>query len=160
MPNHFHLMVYLNTLEIDITKIESESVERYGVKWVAFVEEKRNFNKSIAIMLRSYTRAIQNQENRTGSLFEISTKAKCLSDNSQISKAWFESSFGTIINIEDADKSYPQMCFDYIHQNPVVAHLVKKPELWAFSSFKDYCGLRNGTLIDRQCANEFGLRLS
>jgi len=29
----------------------------------------------------------------------------------------------------------------YIHLNPVTAYLVDKPELWEFSSYKEYCGL-------------------
>jgi REP element-mobilizing transposase RayT len=36
----------------------------------------------------------------------------------------------------------------YIHLNPVVAGLVKRPEEWEFSSYRDYLGLRRGTLPD------------
>lgn len=46
-------------------------------------------------------------------------------------------------------KEYIRTCFDYIHQNPVDANLVSKPEEWKFSSFKDYCGIINGTLINK-----------
>jgi hypothetical protein len=34
----------------------------------------------------------------------------------------------------------------YIHLNPVAAGLVSKAEDWEFSSYRDYLGLRNGTL--------------
>ncbi len=34
----------------------------------------------------------------------------------------------------------------YIHLNPVAAGLVARPEDWAFSSYRDYVGLRDGTL--------------
>jgi putative transposase len=34
----------------------------------------------------------------------------------------------------------------YIHLNPVTAGLVKQPEDWEFSSYRDYVGLRQGTL--------------
>lgn len=37
----------------------------------------------------------------------------------------------------------------YIHQNPLKAGLVKKIEDWPYSSFLDYCGLRNGTLCKK-----------
>lgn len=34
----------------------------------------------------------------------------------------------------------------YIHRNPVKAGLVKHPQEWEFSSYRDYVGMRNGTL--------------
>jgi len=34
----------------------------------------------------------------------------------------------------------------YFHLNPVEAGLVKRPEDWEFSSYRDYVGLRKGTL--------------
>ena len=34
----------------------------------------------------------------------------------------------------------------YIHVNPVTAGLVARPEEWVFSSYRDYIGLREGTL--------------
>ena len=34
----------------------------------------------------------------------------------------------------------------YIHLNPVAAGLVARPEDWEFSSYRDYVGLRRGTL--------------
>jgi len=55
MPNHFHLMIAI---------------------------QKKNdlyqLNNSIAVMLRSYTRAINIQEKRTGALFLEGTKAEFL----------------------------------------------------------------------------------
>ena len=47
---------------------------------------------------------------------------------------------------------YDKICFHYIHQNPMKANLVKKMEDWDYSSFKDYCGLRNGTLSNKELA--------
>ncbi len=34
----------------------------------------------------------------------------------------------------------------YIHCNPVNAGLVNRAEDWAYSSYRDYIGMRNGTL--------------
>lgn len=34
----------------------------------------------------------------------------------------------------------------YIHLNPVAAGLVQHPEQWEFSSYREYVGLRKGTL--------------
>ncbi|PZF73973.1 hypothetical protein DN068_06445 [Taibaiella soli] len=38
----------------------------------------------------------------------------------------------------------------YIHQNPIRAGLVNRLEDWEYSSFKDYAGLRNGTLCNKE----------
>jgi putative transposase len=38
----------------------------------------------------------------------------------------------------------------YVHQNPKLSDLVDKIEDWEFSSFPDYIGKRNGTLVNIQ----------
>jgi len=38
----------------------------------------------------------------------------------------------------------------YVHQNPKLAKLVERLEDWEFSSFPDYIGRRNGTLINKK----------
>ena len=106
-------------------------------------------------MLRSYTRAINKQQNTSGSLFRKKTKAECLNSINGISPVWFNDTGITKINIVDANKQYPQVCFNYIHQNPVKAGLVSKQYQWEFSSFKDYAGMRNGTLINKKTAHEY-----
>ncbi len=152
MPNHFHLMVHVNEVEIQVG-----SVDTHGVTLSHPVSKERTLNDSIAIMLRSYTRAIQKQEHITGSLFQNRTKAICLTQSEGLSPTWFQSSFGAIINVAIPEKEYPQVCFDYIHGNPVKDGLVKAPEEWEFSSARDYAGLRNGKLINKEQAREFGL---
>lgn len=84
-------------------------------------------------LLSSYAQAINQQEKRSGSLFRQKTKAKLL---------------------ENSDENYPFSCFHYIHQNPLKAGLVSKIEDWEFSSFKDYMGIREGTLCDQVLASE------
>lgn len=108
-------------------------------------------------MLASYTRAINNQENRTGSLFRKETKAICLTENSVTTPNWFNSDGITYFNVSMPEKSYPLVCFNYIHQNPVNSGLVKTPGEWEFSSFADCVGLRNGKLINHERIKEFGL---
>jgi putative transposase len=44
------------------------------------------------------------------------------------------------------ENSYLLHLSRYIHMNPVTAGLVTRPEDWAFSSYRDYVGLRDGTL--------------
>lgn len=116
MPNHFHIMIHTrNNLQ------------------------NMNLNNEIAIMLRSYTRAINVQENRTGSLFQQKTKAKNVG-------------------------SYTNVCFNYIHQNPLNSMLTNKLEDWQFSSFNEYLGKSShgicnielgGKLIDFKSKEEF-----
>ena len=46
-------------------------------------------------------------------------------------------------------------CFHYIHQNPFVAKLATRLEDWEFSSFRDYAGIRDGTLCQKELATLF-----
>jgi putative transposase len=122
MPNHFHLLVF--------TKADL-AAEEYAL------------SKGLCVLLRSYTCAINVQENRSGSLFRAHTKAKdgiidgFITENGQHKKCFL------------GNNDYTQMCFHYIHQNPVKAGLVSKAEDWPYSSASDYAGLRNGTLCNK-----------
>lgn len=106
MPNHFHFLIYIppdaNTFL---------------------------FSDGMRLTLMSYTKAVNIQESRTGSLFEQNTHSKIL----------------------DTHK-YSLTCFYYIHQNPLRSGWVTKLENWEYSSFRDYMGLRNGTLINKATA--------
>ena len=150
MPNHFHWMVYVR--ETDIFRSRGATQSRTPT-----ISDNISFNKSIGILLASYTSAINNQENITGSLFREKTKAECLTAYNGITPSFYNTEFGTIMNITDPEKEYPQICFNYIHNNPVKAGLVKSAEDWEFSSCQDVCGMRNGKLINRERINEFGL---
>jgi len=50
-----------------------------------------------------------------------------------------------------------EVCFQYIHENPVKARLCGQAVDWEFSSAPDYFGTRTGKLINRGRAKEFGL---
>jgi hypothetical protein len=86
-------------------------------------------SRGIGTVLSSFTQAVNKQQGRIGSLFAHKTKAKILND---------------------AKDDYALNCFMYVHQNPYLAKLVDKIEDWEFSSFPDYIGRRNGTLINMQ----------
>jgi putative transposase len=156
MPNHFHLLVYVKYVFIpafiDVTD---------GVTPSHPVSNRReiSLNENIGIMLRSYARAVNKQEQRVGALFREETKAECLTFIDGITPSFYDTSSGTLINISDSEKEYPQICFDYIHFNPVSARLTQTPEEWEFSSFRDYCGIRNGLLINRERTMEFGIKI-
>jgi len=156
MPNHFHLMIEVNRMEI-------EKAEQIGSEGFTLSEtltkptKKRTLNDSIGIILRSYSRAIQKQQKITGSLFQKETKALCLTEPQSISPTYFDTHFGMMGNLDLPETNYLNVCFDYIHQNPVSSKLVDDPEGWEFSSFRDYyCG-RKGKLISRTLAKELGL---
>jgi len=146
MPNHFHLMIYVK----ELFNLENENylLSKRNTK-------NRSFYYSIGIMLRSYTRAINKQENRTGSLFRKETKAICLTCFKGLTPNFIKTEYGTTINIEIAEKQYPQICFNYIHENPVTAGLVAEITDWEFSSARDFYGNRSGKLINKERTKEF-----
>ena len=151
MPTHFHLMI-----DVDNYKIQSLNDPSTEVLPANPNIKYRTLNDSVAIMLRSYTRTINLKYKRHGSLFQQHTKAVCLTEP-QLTPSYFQSQFGTIGNISIPEKEYPNVCFNYIHMNPVNDRLVKSPEDWEFSSYRDYfCG-RNGKLVNKELAKEIGL---
>ena len=109
-------------------------------------------------MLSSYSQTINKQLKRSGSLFRNNTKSECVTEYNGISPSFINTSKGTLLNLHPVEKEYPKLCFDYIHYNPVRAGLVKNPEEWEFSSFRDVYGLRDGKLVNRERIDEFGLK--
>ena len=117
----------------------------------------RTLNDSIGIMLRSYTRAINIQEHRTGNLFREETKAICLNEINGISSNWYTSYGVTFMNVQIFEFQYPNVCFRYIHDNPVKSGLVKRPEDWEFSSYADLKEPRDSDLVNKARVIELGL---
>ncbi|NEU67280.1 transposase [Spirosoma agri] len=117
MPNHFHFLI------ATFDENSPSGVDN------AYGSDVFRINQAIAVILRSYTRAINIQECRTGSLLQQETKAKWLDKN-----------------------QYVAACLHYIHQNPMRASLSERLEDWPYSSYLDYAGLRNGTLCNQQVA--------
>ena len=89
-------------------------------------------SKQIGILLRSYTRAINKRFGRHGNLFQQNTKARLV----------------------DGD-AYLLALLNYIHQNPLRARLTKTLAEWEYSSFRDYAGIRNGSLPDRELLQRY-----
>ncbi|MBC7829629.1 MAG: transposase [Chitinophagaceae bacterium] len=117
MPTHFHFLIHVDQRTIQ--------TKRVGLI------EKNILSEGIRNLLQTYAKAINKQNQSTGSLFQQNTKAKCISEGSKL---------------------YGEICFHYNHQNPMKARLVKKMEDWDYSSFKDYTRLRNGTLCNQALA--------
>lgn len=157
MPNHFHFMVLVNFEELPA---ESLGVDSAGVTLShTGTQKQRTFNDSIGIMLRSYTRGLNKERNRSGKLFREATKAECITCTDGITPSFYNTRSGTIINIVDSEKQYPEQCFHYIHQNPVNAGLVTRAVDWEFSSAPDYAGLRNGKLVNQETAKQYIIHL-
>ncbi len=138
MPNHFHWLVYVRNVSV---KVAPKGGRGEPVT--------RTLNDSIGILLRSYTRAINIQENTTGSLFRQETKAKDGWEDFNVPPS--HPNYGKLLRNW---KLYGRTCFFYIHNNPVKALLALRPEDWEYSSAKDYAGLRDDTLCNLELAKK------
>ncbi len=153
MPNHFHIMVLVNEESVEVA-CKTVGIARSDTVG-GFPPKMRTFNDSIGILLRSYTNAINKKYKRSGKLFREKTKAECVTCIDGITPSFFNTASGTQINIIDPEKEYPEMCFHYVHQNPVVAKLVTKATDWEFSSASDYADMRDGKLVNKEVAKEY-----
>lgn len=126
MPNHFHFL--LRATEDGLKERNS-----FGGK------PMQELAYRIGILLSSYSQAINRQNKTTGSLFQQKTKAMVLNEVNNGSRI-----------------SYFEQCCHYIHQNPVVALMVKDVSDWHYSSYHDYTGLECDTL----CAKEIFYNLT
>lgn len=120
MPNHFHFLLQAN--EKGLTERDS-----FGGK------SMQELAYRIGILLSSYSQAINKQNRTTGSLFQLKTKAKILSEENNGSRI-----------------SYFEKCFHYIHRNPLSANKVTALQDWPYSSYPDYTELRNGTMCNKE----------
>jgi len=97
-----------------------------GVKQTSEVLETSEVSDVSAGMMQlsvSYTKSINKRYQRSGVLFQGPFQAVHVDRN-----------------------EYLLHLSRYIHLNPVTAGLVEMPEDWEFSSYREYIGLRNGTL--------------
>jgi putative transposase len=106
MPNHFHLLLHIKPRDNNNNNNNASNDTHHPV------------NQKVAVILRSYAQAINNQENRSGSLFQSRTEAK---------------------NLSNGDRNYGSTCFHYIHQNPLKAGLVSEMGAWPFFLLPGLC---------------------
>jgi putative transposase len=90
------------------------------------VDDEQLFEKGMKNFMISYSKAINKKYNRVGSLFQGRYKVS-----------------------EIASESYFTRIITYIHQNPLVAGLVKNMEDYKYSSFAAYLSNKE-TLISKQ----------
>ena len=144
MPNHFHLMVYIR-----------ETEKRIFYDKLSKTYKIRSLNDSIGILLRSYTRAINKQEGRSGSLFRNGTKAVAINSLKSLMPTLAITQNTLLLRSILTEKQYPQICFNYIHLNPVRAKLEKNPNDWKYSSAQDYYGKRKYEITNIDVAQNF-----
>ncbi len=96
--------------------------------------DSNQLSNGFRLLLSEYAQDFNKANNRSGSLFRQKTKAKDLAESDQ----------------NDASLS----CFNYIHNNPSSANLVKMSKDWEFSSLKDYLELRDSTMCNQRLAYE------
>lgn len=125
MPNHFHFMMLAKPEGCEKIALDTKT------------PHIQLLSQTIGKTLSSYTQAINIQNKTRGTLFQKKTKAKCLTDL-PINVAQFP--------VTD----YLKNCFHYIHNNPLEAGIVSKPEQWPYSSWMDYYGGRNGKLCNKE----------
>lgn len=151
MPNHFHWLLIPKTnglLDGTMPRFKKMSTP-LKVSDISQNPKQRRLNQEIGILLSGYTKAINKQQERSGSLFRPKTKAK---------NGWIDE-FVTLDSphkdlLFKPENNYAWQCYNYIHKNPVKAGLVDIETDWEFSSAKDYAGLRNGTLCNKSLATE------
>jgi len=112
MPNHFHLMVYVLESQC-LTSSEALTNDANNSQSLNQSQTltKRTLNESIGIMLRTYTRAINKQENRTGSLFKEHTKAECVNCLNGITPSFITENSITKINLQRPRRTIPPDLF-------------------------------------------------
>lgn len=98
-----------------------------GVKQTFEVSQTSEASAAVSrAMMRfavSYTKAMNKRYDRVGALFQGAFQTKHMDRN-----------------------NYLVHLSRYIHLNPVMSSLVEQPEDWEFSSYREYIGMRNGTL--------------
>ncbi|PWH16272.1 MAG: transposase [Anaerolineae bacterium] len=121
-----------------LLRLMREHALKYGAAVIAYClmpnhyhlllrqETEEPLSKFMQALFNAYVQALNIQQGRTGTLFEGRFKHKRVD-------TW----------------EYLIILCRYIHRNPVKAGLVKKPEDWAYSNYREWIGLRNGALVDR-----------
>ena len=98
MPNHYHLIIQLKTIEL---------------------------SKAMQQLALSYSASYNKEYQRAGHLFQGRYQLKQIDD-----------------------QTYLSHLSRYIHLNPSSAGLVRKPEAWQYSSYREYIGLRTPDFIN------------
>jgi len=133
MPTHFHLQLLPKAVGCEPFITASGS------------SNQQQLHAAFRTLLSSYTQAVNKEHDRRGSLLRAKTKylpayADFIPEDWELKE---ELPFTLYV-------PYIRVAFDYIHDNPVRAGLVRDAEDWSYSSARDYAGLREGTVCNME----------
>ena len=120
MPSHYHLLALIRDQTSEVSETSEVSHNRRGLQVSPVSRAMMRFSVS-------YTKAMNKRYDRVGAVFQGAFQAKRV----------------------DGD-AYLMHLARYIHLNPVLAGYCAAAEEWEFSSYREYVGLRDGTLPDHQ----------
>lgn len=132
---------------LHMSKSESETVDDFSCSV--------SFEKSVKMMFDSYNQYVNDERGETNEIFSDIPYVYCVSNRLEVED------FNNRVRCVDKESmtipinDYPQKCFEYIHQNPVEEKLVMNPKDWIFSSYRDFLGLREGKLVNKDKSKEF-----
>ena len=161
MTNHFHWLFHVRKVSIDkeeyyahYSKVENKRRRvTYDTKFNEYKPQSNlrgeiSLNEVIGILLSSYSKSINRKYQMSGSVFRKRCKAN---------DGWVDG-FNTIdervIGKFGLDNGYIFTCFQYIHNNPVDAGMVREAIEYKYSSARDYAGIRKGTLVNIDLGKE------
>jgi putative transposase len=128
MNNHFHFMIY--------TDSRCAALKKQGGLFLDPIVN--GFRK----LLSTYAHEFNIKNNRSGSLFRPKTKSICLNDEADLN------------NTYGSKEDYYLNTFNYIHNQAVEAGIVKSAEMWKWSWYRSYMGLRKNSLCNIELAKE------
>ena len=129
MPNHFHFIIY--------TDDRSLEVKQQGNIFLSPV------SNGFRLLLSKYAQWYNNINDRSGALFKPRTKSKALINNpTEILENLYQ-------------LEYLITCFEYVHNNPVKAGLVKNTYEWDWSSARSYFNGTLNSLCNKEIASKF-----
>ncbi len=123
MPNHFHLLIKINSEEKLANYFNSldESNTNYSSPYEKLI------SKQFSNFFSSYTQAFNKQQHRMGSLFIKNFKRKYISD-----------------------RDYLLKMVNYIHLNPVRHGFCESPRDWEFSSYNSLLSEQESDLVNKE----------
>ena len=153
MPNHYHFLIFVRevclprqVMKKEVQKIQRQYLEKRKIP-VRLKDIRINIrgqneitlHDSMAIIQRSYTRAINLKKGWTGSMFREKFK---------INEGWPDAFVDVYNENFFNDRHFLNKCIKYIHNNPVKAQLCTNPVEWKYSSAREYAGLGKYNICD------------
>jgi REP element-mobilizing transposase RayT len=131
MPTHYHILVRVKPQTSEVFEQQAQTSEVFKTSEVSSQDVSAKVSRAMQKLLISYTKAINKRFDRVGALFQGQFQGKSVKNY----------------------KHLLALCA-YIHGNPVKDGLANSPELWDFSNYADWLGLRGGGWADHDFIRE------